>query len=229
MGATLGRTGMLSGIASSAKGLLAAAAFVLLICLFLTVSGGEGHAQEDTRIRVQPQINQKAVGSTVEITNRIPTIRPEFPVPDEPGMLFYLQRSTNPNTIIYAANFDEDGALNRRRPVSVYWRRFNTTGERKPLKMLENTFAFGVRAQPTRDPDVFNLHLVSLPDRKATVRQTGPGEAELVLEAGGYEMRPVYAYVHVDEDGFIPSVREVVLLGHERTTGKALVERIQIE
>ncbi|WP_349358149.1 DUF4833 domain-containing protein [Stappia sp.] len=184
-------------------------------------------AQEGTEIRHAPQ--QKAVGSQVEIVDELPVIRPEFPVPDEPNMLFYLQRSTNPNTIVYAAQFREDGRLDPREPVVAYWRRFNTTGERKPLKMMEDAFAFGVRAQATGDPDVFDLYVVSYPERKATVRLVEPGRAELVLQSGRHAMRPLYAYVDVDESGLVPSVRKVVVLGRDAETGKALVERIQIE
>jgi len=184
-------------------------------------------AQEGTEIRYAPQ--QKAVGSQVEIVEELPVIRPEFPVPDEPNMLFYLQRSTNPNTIVYAAQFREDGRLDPREPVVAYWRRFNTTGERKPLKMMEDAFAFGVRAEATSDPDVFHLYVVSYPERKATVRLVEPGKAEVVLRSGRHAMRPLYAYVDVDESGLVPSVRKVVVLGRDAETGKALVERIQIE
>lgn len=130
-------------------------------------------AQEGTRLR--PGSEQSVRGSSVEIHDDIPVVRPDFPEPDEPGMLFYLQRSTNSNTIVYAANFLDDGTLDPDEPVVAYWRRFNTTGERKPLKMIEDNFAFGIRAQATDDPNVFKLYVVSYADRKATLKLVNRG------------------------------------------------------
>jgi hypothetical protein len=184
-------------------------------------------AQEGTRIDTRPA--QRAAGSSVETVETAPVIRPGFPVPDEPGMLFYLQRSTNSNTVIYAARFLEDGRLDPDEPIVAYWRRYNTTGEKLPLKMIEDSFAFGVRAQATADPDVFRIYIVSYPERTAILRRTGPGEARLSLRAAGHEYEPIYAYVDVDESGLMPSVRSVRVIGRDLATGKPLVETIRIE
>lgn len=190
-------------------------------------AGSLSQAQEGTRIRPGPE--QAVAGSSVTLVEEVPVVRADFPVPADPGMLFYLQRSTNSNTIVYAANFRADGTLDPREPVVSYWRRFNTTGERKPLKMVEDNFAFGVRAEATGDPDVFELYVVSYPERRATLRLVEPGRVEISATAGGRTFRPLYAYVDVDEDGLMPSVREVRVMGRDLATGKALVERIQIE
>ena len=190
--------------------------------------GTPGRAQEGTVI-THGNAQQRASGSTLEEVDSLPVIRPDFPVPDDPGMVFYLQRSTNSNTVVYAARFLDNGKLDPRQPVMAYWRRFNTTGERLPLKMIEDSFAFGVRARATDDPDVFTLHVVSYPERRAILRLVEPGRAELLLPVDGRRMRMRYAYVDVDESGLVPSVREVVVTGHDVQTGRALVERIQIE
>ncbi len=189
--------------------------------------GSLSQAQEGTRIR--PGTEQAVSGSSVTLVEEVPVVRPDFPVPDEAGMLFYLQRSTNSNTIVYVANFRDDGTLDPDEPVVAYWRRFNTTGERKALKMVEDNFAFGVRAQATGDPNVFKLYVVSYPERMATLKLVEPGRAEVIATAGERTFRPLYAYVDVNEDGLMPSVREVRVMGRDLATGKALVERIQIE
>ena len=191
------------------------------------VFAGEASAQEGTRIDTRPA--QRAGDSSVEMVGKAPVVRPEFPIPDEPNMLFYLQRSTNSNTVIYAARFLDDGRLDPNEPIVAYWRRYNTTGETLPLKMIEDNFAFGVRARATSDPDVFLIYVVSYPERTATLRRTGPGEARLSLRAGAYEYEPVYAYVDVDESGLVPSVRSVRVIGRDMATGNPLVETIRIE
>ncbi|MCA1298148.1 DUF4833 domain-containing protein [Stappia indica] len=207
-----------------------ACALTLLLGL-LCLAGGPGGpavAQEGVK-RGFAASTQRARASAVTEVKTLPVVRPEFPVPNEPNMLFYLQRSTNPNTVIYAARFREDGTLDPNEPVAAYWRRYNTTGERLPLKMIEDNFAFGVRTERTDDPTVFRLYVVSYPERKATLRLVAPGRAELTVPAGGRQMRPIYAYIDVDESGLMPSVRTVSVMGHDAATGRPLVERIQIE
>ena len=44
--------------------------------------------------------------SSVSESAEIVHLRPEFKVPDEPNQLFYVQRSPNSNTVVYAARLD---------------------------------------------------------------------------------------------------------------------------
>src|SRR5262245_17024165 len=60
--------------------------------------------------------------SNVTELNQVPSVRPEFPVPKEPNMLFYIQRSVNSNTVVYAAQIDPTGKLDADHPVVAYWR-----------------------------------------------------------------------------------------------------------
>ena len=69
-------------------------------------------------------------------------MRPDWPIPQEPNQIFYLQRSENRNTVVYTALFDPGGTLRADRPAQVYWRRYNTTGERKVLKAAKETEAY---------------------------------------------------------------------------------------
>src|SRR5690606_30358451 len=71
--------------------------------------------------------------STITESAAITQMRPEFRRPDEPNQLFYVQRSPNSNTVIYAARLDSKGALDRREPVEGFWRKFNIDGSRQPL------------------------------------------------------------------------------------------------
>ena len=74
-------------------------------------------------------------------------LRPEFKVPDEPNQLFYVQRSPNANTVIYAAKLDAQGNFDSRAPVEAFWRKFNIDGSKQPLNFMERMMAYGVRVQ----------------------------------------------------------------------------------
>ena len=60
----------------------------------------------------------------------LPAAAESFPVPVDENLIFYVQRSLNSNTIVYTARLDGDGKLDAKRPVDVFWRRFNDDGAR---------------------------------------------------------------------------------------------------
>lgn len=159
----------------------------------------------------------------IVVRDSLPVERPEFPTPSDPDMLFYVQRSMNANTVVYAANFRADGTLDPRRPVQAFWRRFNTTGERKPLGFMEDRFAFGVRTRRIREGE-FEIRLVAYPERTMIVRQSGPGGATVEMRMGARVVRPVYVYVELDEGGLIPSVTGLKFFGRDIADGKAVIE-----
>lgn len=169
-----------------------------------------------------------ALSSTVETTGRLPVARPDYPLPTDDDLLFYIQRSTNPNTVVYAANFLPDGRLDPKRPIEAFWRRFNTSGERKALGFMENRMAYGMRFKSTAKSGQYEIWFVSLPDRPALLVQKKPGVAELRMRLGDFEVKPVYAYVTVDEGGLFGSVEQIAVHGIDRATGKAVTETIPV-
>jgi hypothetical protein len=157
------------------------------------------------------------------VQDRMPVQRPDFPKPSDPNMLFYIQRSMNANTVVYAANFRADGTLDPRKPVEAFWRRFNTTGERKALGFMEDRLAYGVRAKRIGDGE-FEIRLVAYPERTMVVRQAGRDAVTVEMRIGAHVVRPVYAYVEVDEGGLIPSVTGLKFFGEDVSNGKAVIE-----
>ena len=66
-----------------------------------------------------------------------------YTIPDDPNMMFYIQKNINPNTIVYALNLGADGKIDPKKPMEVFWRRYEKeNGIKKELGWLEKTFAF---------------------------------------------------------------------------------------
>src|SRR5579872_3681103 len=82
--------------------------------------------------------------SQVSESGEIPKLRPEFKVPDEPNQLFYIQRSPNSNTVVYAARVDAHDDFDAKSPVEAFWRKFNIDGSKQPLNFMERMLAYGV-------------------------------------------------------------------------------------
>lgn len=84
-----------------------------------------------------------------------------FPIPRPTAkQLFYLQRTTNSNTIICDLNTDSKGQLIKDNPVHVYWIRYDEGGEKKELSYIQETFAYGIKNDLLPN-GVYKLHFVS--------------------------------------------------------------------
>jgi len=168
----------------------------------------------------------KSVNVTESV--RLPKAQPGWPVPHEPNQLFYVQRSSNSNTVVYTVRLDSAGKIDAGRPVEVFWRRYNTTGERKALKRIERQFAYGVSTRARSTPGEFTVTLKPLPEIPMLLRQMGNAKPELFAKIGGHVARPVYAYVQVDEGSLIPRVTGLTLYGFDFRTGKAISETFSV-
>ena len=148
----------------------------------------------------------------------------EFPRPTEENQVFFVQRSINSNTIVYTARLREDGTLDPKRPVDVFWRRFNDEGEKKDLSSLERSMAFGVKSDPVPgQPGSFMIRVVSYPKRAALLRIVD-GKPQLEMKVAGVPARLDHAYLDVDDSGSVPSVNRVDLFGFALADGKPLKE-----
>ena len=146
-----------------------------------------------------------------------------YPVPQEPGQVFYVQRSLNPNTVVYVARMT-DGRLAADEPVAVYWRRYNNEGERRELSTIERRLAFGVKAEPVPgQPGSFRVRVVSYPDRPALLRLVD-GVPRLEAKVAGEPARLDHAYLEVDDSGSLPRVTRVDLYGTALATGQPVRE-----
>jgi hypothetical protein len=75
--------------------------------------------------------------------NALPLER--FPIPPaSANRLFYIQRSSNANTVVYDANFLPNKSLNPSQPVHTYWIRFADNGQKEELNFIQRTLAYGL-------------------------------------------------------------------------------------
>ena len=148
-----------------------------------------------------------------------PEPAPSYPVPNDAGMVLYLQRSTNPNTVVYAAQFGDDGMLKQESPIAPYWRRYNTDGDVKDLSMIEQRMAYGVTTSP-REGGAFDVRFRAIPEIPLVLEQRGPGKAVLTVAPEGLAIDLTYGYLEVDEDGLLPSVTGIKLFGQRRADGR---------
>lgn len=155
------------------------------------------------------------------------TIPPDYPAPPaDPKRLFYLQRSSNANTVVYDANLRADSTLDPGRPVDVYWLRYASSGKRKKLSFLERTFAYGVNVEPAEDgAGGYRVQLVSFDRRRFHVFVDPAGKAQAVTEIGGRPARIEAIYLQLSPKNSL-EVRHIDLFGHALASGRPVHERV---
>jgi hypothetical protein len=161
-------------------------------------------------------------------SNSLPLAKSDFQHPDEPAQVFFLQRSTNANTVVYTARFDADGALISDSPVSVFWRRYADDGQTMALRWYERLFGFGVRSKPHPKPNSHSLTFNALKSHGLELRQQAPFEAALFTEQNGREYQLIYGYLDVDESGLFPKVTHLHLYTTDAQTGRYVTHTIAV-
>lgn len=164
--------------------------------------------------------------SQIRESAEIPKVRPEFKVPDEPNQLFFIQRSPNSNTVVYAANLDAQGRLNASTPVEAFWRKFNIDGSRQPLNFIERMSAFGVRLDRSKPGQPVTFTIAALPERRMTLSFDEAHHPRALMQVDGHTIKLVYVYLHVVEGGLMPSVPELDIFGTDIASGKAIHEHL---
>ncbi len=164
--------------------------------------------------------------SSVSEGAEIAHLRPEFKVPDEPDQLFYIQRSPNSNTVVYAAKLDAKGEFDSAAPVDAYWRKFNIDGSRQPLNFIERLMAYGVRVDTVKPGQPITIRVVALPDRKLTLAMDAQHHPEALLEIDGHTVKLSYVYLQVVEGGLLPKVPALDIFGTDIASGKAIHEHL---
>jgi hypothetical protein len=164
--------------------------------------------------------------SQISEGNEILKLRPEFKVPDEPNQLFYVQRSPNSNTVIYAAKLDAKGHLNPSAPVEAFWRKFNIDGSKQPLNFIERMTAYGVKLDQHKAGQPVTFAIAALPERKLTLSLDGEHRPQALMQIGSHKVKVAYVYLHVVEGGLMPSVPDLDVFGTDTASGKAIHEHL---
>jgi hypothetical protein len=164
--------------------------------------------------------------STVSEGPEIIYLRPEFKTPEEPDQLFYIQRSPNSNTVIYAAKLDGHGEFDAGAPVEAFWRKFNIDGSKQPLNFMERLMAYGVRMDAGHPGQPITFRVAALPDRKLTLAMDAQHHPEALLQVGSHTVKLAYVYLQVVEGGLMPSVPSLDIFGTDIASGKAIHEHL---
>lgn len=162
-----------------------------------------------------------------QITNPSPLT---FPNPGKiENMLFYLQRDPNINTLIYAANINKTGDIDREKPISIYWIRYTEKGEKKELGYIQRKFAYGLITKEL-SKNKFELRFVSYKSLPLYLSQTNSEKKyQITVIANGKTISVNRLFIRIEGGSFwLPNVKYALIEGFDLATGKNITEKITI-
>ncbi|WP_129026782.1 DUF4833 domain-containing protein [Aquirufa rosea] len=153
-----------------------------------------------------------------------------FPTPPESAIrLFYIQRSSNANVVIYDANLTANKSLNAKNPVHTYWIRYAEKGQYQELSSVQKTLAYGLYTNKMNgeiEPS-YEGYFLAYRKRKFVVKLNPQGVPIALFPINGKLQVLKRIFVSVDESKFMPSVNYIELFGKDPVSGKDVYERFK--
>ncbi|SEJ12035.1 protein of unknown function [Dyadobacter sp. SG02] len=169
-----------------------------------------------------------AGGLTDKKDGTVATDPDEFPVPNNvPGLLFYIQRDPNTNTICYQLNVDKQGRISEKNPVNTFWIRYPEGGIRKELNYLQRKFAYGINSKAIGNAN-YELRSVAYSKLPLYLRRDTRNEYHVYTNIDKKECILSRVFIRIDGGTFwSPNVLYIELKGTEIATGKTIIQRIK--
>ncbi len=169
------------------------------------------------------QAQRVNVAATADITD-------SFPVPPgNPNQLFYLQRTSNKNTIVCDLNV-VNGVLNKEEPVHVYWIRYSDQGQRQELSYIQRTFAYGIQAKALKNEDGYEMHFVSSKKHSFyLVKSVIDNKYNVYTTVNAKKVILKRIFIKITGGSmWLPKVEYVEIKGIDTSNGKEIIDRLKI-
>jgi phosphatidylglycerophosphate synthase len=153
-----------------------------------------------------------------------------FPIPPNTRhSLFYLQRTSNTNTIICELN-EKNGIPDDDEPVHVLWIRYSEQRQRQELSFIQRHFAYGIRSRALGN-DKYELHFVSYSKLPFyLMRSPTDNRHHVYATIVGKQAILTRIFVKINPGGsfWSPNVEYFELKGTDPDNGKEISQRIKI-
>jgi hypothetical protein len=149
-------------------------------------------------------------------------------VPDSKERLFYIQRSSNINTIVYDANLLPNGSFDAENPVDVYWLRYQEDGKRKELSWIQKVLAYGIDVKTVSEAsNIYEAAVVSYKKRKIKLGLDKNRKPYASLTINNQLAKLDHVYVQIEGSNLRPKVQYVEVFGKDLITGENVYEKIK--
>ena len=166
---------------------------------------------------------------TYFVSTEIGDPQDSFPIPmGNPKQLFYLQRTTNKNTIVCELNLNSKGQPDEENPVSVFWIRYAENGAKKELNYIQRAFAYGIKSHPQGN-GTYKLNFVSY-KKQALFLMPSLKDNKYHVFATINKKQAILNRLFIKIDGgsfWAPNIVYMELKGTDLATGNEVMERLK--
>ena len=154
-----------------------------------------------------------------------------YPVPSgNPDMLFYLQRSLDLNSVIYAAKYTNEKGhrkLDSDEPVDIYWLIHDKEHSTKPLSRLQR-LGYGVKSENV-ESDTPQIKLVAYREMPIFLKPSAKDDKyNAFVSLQGKDVLLKKVFINIDGGTKLnPNVTFIEITGIEAQTGRKIVHRIK--
>ncbi|MBK7958839.1 MAG: DUF4833 domain-containing protein [Bacteroidetes bacterium] len=151
-----------------------------------------------------------------------------FPTPTgNPKQLFYLQRTTNTNTIVCELNF-KDSTFDKKDPVRVFWIRYEEKGQEQELDFFQKKFAYGIKVKPI-DENSYEMHFVSFKKMKMYLMKAEDEQFRVFIDVNQKRLILHSIYIDLIETKKVkPNIQFLEITGTDLVTKKVIKERLNL-
>ncbi len=151
----------------------------------------------------------------------------QFPIPSgNPKQLFYLQRTTNKNTIVCELNY-RDSVFNKKNPIHVYWIRYEERGQLEELGYFQKKFAYGIKVKSVKE-NKYEMHFVSLKKVKMDLIKMEDNQYRVFVNVNHKRMILHSIYIDLVETKKLkPDIKFLELTGIDTSTKLRIKERLK--
>jgi hypothetical protein len=147
----------------------------------------------------------------------------DYPIPSKEGLLFYIQRNQNIDTVVYELNFNTCGDLILDEPMKVYWIKYNELQEESSLNYIQNKLAYGYKSSLINQ-DLIEFEFVCYAKKFFISKEKGT--YKVMTKINGTYAKLTNIYVYAEEYGVFPDVKFVEFFGNDALNNASCYEKI---
>lgn len=135
-----------------------------------------------------------------------------YPTPKTEGLMFYIQRNHNQNTITYAINLNPDGLINEQNPFSVQWIKYNEGGKIQDLNLIEDKLAYGYKSWMINN-NTFKFQIAAYDLQDFYLTKSKDNIFTVVTKLNDEMMKLSNIYAYAEEFGAFPQIKYIEFFG----------------
>ncbi len=141
-------------------------------------------------------------------------------------MLFKIDRSRDPDVVMYDVNLDDQDALNTEMPIRTYWKKNTQDGQFEFLTGIQKKLGYGLKFHDVTKNKA-DFQFVSNIDRTFELRRSNDDHYRVFTISQGITVEVKSLYIYFKDDSFwFPGISKIELHGIDTATRNVVIDII---